>query len=103
MNFIDEEKARDIAIYYAEKLDDKVALALLKSNNSKVDADKAASISRFYWNMLDLAVFDQESGNKILDESDMEYWMSRLMNIISGFLEETGFQSVWDNISDEVN
>ena len=103
MNFLNEEKARDIAIYYAEKLADETALVFLKSESNKLDADKAASIAHYYWDMLDLAVADQESGNEVLGEANMEYWMGRLLNIISGYLEESGFESVWEMVSDEVN
>jgi hypothetical protein len=38
---------------------------------------------------------------EVLREKDLQHWMERSMNIISGYLERIGYQDEWDKVSDE--
>lgn len=52
--------------------------------------------------MLDQSALDKENGVIVLNESNMQYWMERLLNIISGYLSNNGYQQIWDMVSEEV-
>lgn len=55
----------------------------------------------FFWQMLEAAAEDCDNGTELLGEKDLQQWMERNMNIISGYLELIGYQDEWDRVSDE--
>lgn len=51
--------------------------------------------------MLETAADDRDQGVEVLGEKDLQYWMERSMNIISGYLELIGYEQEWEQVSDE--
>ncbi|MGI9279208.1 MAG: hypothetical protein ACR2PX_06210 [Endozoicomonas sp.] len=97
-----DKKAQDIMIHYANELKNELALKLAKGDLSISRKDQAEDISLFFWKMFDKSAEDKEKKIIILGESDLQFWMERLMNIISGHLANNGFEQEWEKISDHV-
>ncbi len=97
-----DKKAKQVALHYAKTLGNQWIYTLIDNNQSIADSNQARGLSLFYWAMLDQSALDKENGVIVLDESDMQYWMERLLNIISGYLSNNGYQEIWDKVSDEV-
>ncbi|VAW67464.1 hypothetical protein MNBD_GAMMA10-21, partial [hydrothermal vent metagenome] len=57
--------------------------------------------SRFFWEMLDASAYDQENANIIAGEVNLQYWIERLMNIMGGYLKQSGYEAEWDKACDE--
>ena len=93
----DEEK--EYVTHYAEKLGNDLVLLIL-SKGEVVDANEAMALSEFFWNMVDASIQDEEPCVEIKWVEGSEYWNEKIMNSISGYLERTGFENVWDEVVD---
>jgi len=51
--------------------------------------------------MLEAAAEDRDKGIEVLGETDLQHWVGRSMNVISGYLSNIGYDDVWDQVSDE--
>ena len=98
----DDDKARRVAIHYAEEFDNSVVLEILKQPRGVKNKDEAILLSRFFWNVLDASARDREQGKVVLEETNLQHWVERLMNIIGGYLKGAGYESEWDAVCDEV-
>lgn len=96
-----DQKAKLIAIHYAESLNDKFVLALLENNGAVSDKTQATTLAKFYWAMLDQSAQDKENNIVVLEESDLQYWMERLLNIIGGYMEGNGYGDIWQKVCDD--
>lgn len=97
----DDEKAKLVIIYYSERLNNQLVYNLVQNNDEIKNSEEARVLSIFYWKMLDSSVEDKELGTIVLGETDLQYWMERLLNIISGYIESIGYESEWDKVCDD--
>ena len=88
-----EEKA--VALYYAELLNDSDAMKILLNGVVNSNA-AAASLTRFYWSMVDLAVKDQGKGIAVLEAEGVEAWMEYIFHTFNGCLVSGGYEKEWD-------
>lgn len=95
-----DEKAKLVAIHYANKFDNKVVLEILEMPRGVKNKEEAVILSSFFWDMLDAAALDKENNKVVLDESDLQHWLERSMNIISGYLKKSGYEEEWESVSD---
>jgi hypothetical protein len=95
-------KAKLLAIHYAEEFNNEVVLEILTQPRGVQNREEAITLSHFFWQVLDATVRDHENGKVVLDETNLQYWAGRLMNIIGGYLKKSGYESEWDNVCDEV-
>ncbi|MGN0920197.1 MAG: hypothetical protein ACI4NJ_00570 [Cellvibrio sp.] len=87
--------------YYAIKLDDQKALAILA--RKQVDnADEATYLSEFFWRMVDASIVDESNGLQLPWPEGAEFWNEKLMNSISGYLEQAGYQEQWEAVVDSI-
>lgn len=94
----DEEK--EYAIYYAEKMDNQLALQIL-DKGSVSNTKEAEVLCEFFWNMVDASIHDEESGVELKWVEGAEYWNEKIMMSLSGYLERSGYEQIWDNVSDQ--
>lgn len=104
LEFMDYEAgAQVVAVHYAITLKNEFAYAVLTQKAEISSKKDAEALTRFYWEMVDQAVDDQENGTDIQGVSDLQFWMEKLLNIIMGYLKSIGMADVWNDVSDEVN
>lgn len=96
-----DEKAKQVMLHYAEKLSNDYVYNIVNSNGNVKNQEEARKLAVFYWQMLDKSAEDRESGEIILGEKNLQYWMERLLNIVSGYLERSGYEKEWEKASDE--
>ncbi len=65
------------------------------------NGDKALALSRFFWEMVDASIADRDNNLEVLGELDQQFWMERTMNVMSGYLSSLGFETQWEQASDE--
>jgi len=96
-----DEKAQLVATHYAKQFNNAVILEILNQPRGVQNKDEAIILSQFFWDMLDASALDKENKKVVLDESDLQFWMERLMNIIGGYLKQNGYEAEWEKVSDE--
>jgi len=96
-----DEKAKQVMLHYASELKNSYIQSVLTNNVNVEDSSEARKLADFYWLMLDKSAEDKELGKVVLGESDLQYWMERLLNIVSGYLESMGYGKEWEQASDE--
>ena len=88
------------AKYYADKLHDKLAYEILETGSVKNTAE-ATHLSEFFWKLVDAAVDDEKNQTKLPWTEGSEFLSERLMHSQSGYLEKTGYEKVWEEVSDQ--
>ena len=96
-----DEKAKQVMLYYADELGNCYVHNILTKSENVKDSDEARKLAIFYWEMLDKSAEDKESGKVVLGETDLQYWVERLLNIVSGYLESMGYEKEWEKASDK--
>ena len=86
--------------YYARKMNAFEILKILDKGgvNSK---EEATSLSEFFWNMVESSIDDEDNGIKLPWVEGAEFWNEKIMNTISGYLERSGYENIWDEVSDK--
>lgn len=88
------------AKYYANKLKDNKALAILESGVVK-NKDEAQYLSNFFWRMVDSSIEDEKLKAPLPWSESAEFWTEKLMYSISGYLERSGYADAWEKESDK--
>ena len=96
-----DQKAQQVCMHYAKQLRADNLMPIIECKASVRSQEEAAALSRFFWMMLEASADDRDKGIEVLDESDLQHWMGRSMNIISGYLSSIGYDEVWGQVSDE--
>lgn len=94
----DEEK--DYLIYFARRLNDNLTQAILEKGTVASSAE-AEHLSRFFWQMVDKSIEDEQQKVQLPWPESAEFWNEKTMRSISGYLERAGYESVWEQVSDE--
>lgn len=97
-----DEKAKSVCLHYANKLGSEDLIDILAAKAPVTNKEQALRLSRFFWKMVDASIKDRDNGVEVLGESDLQFWMERNMNIISGYLCSIGYEEQWEGASDEV-
>ena len=90
---------RDLVSHYANKISDDVVLSIL--DNGLHSESEAEHLSYFIWTMLDEMAKDRQEKNIVMggtDNTSMAPDISYEMNVL---MDESGFSSIWERISDE--
>lgn len=88
-----EEQA--ILLHYADKMQRAEAKAILL-NSIVHDKSEALILSKFYWDMLDIAADDQGEGVELLEKEGIEVWMEYIFHSLNGYLVSNGYEEQWD-------
>lgn len=96
-----DQKAQQVCLHYAKQFGAESLIKIIECKDSVGSKEEAIELSRFFWKMLEDAAGDRDRGIEVLGESDLQHWMERSMNIISGYLDNIGYEQEWDQVSDE--
>jgi hypothetical protein len=94
------EEKLEYAKHYAKKLNDDLALRIL-IENTVTNSDEAKALSQFFSNMVKASIRDEKDGVELPWDDGAEFWSEKLLQTFSGYLERTGFETEWDEISDK--
>ncbi|OZG71002.1 hypothetical protein BTA51_23135 [Hahella sp. CCB-MM4] len=83
------------AMYFANALNDEIALKILSTGNVDSPVD-ARQLSLFFWKMVDKSIEMETSGVGFPWTERAEYWTEKLYNTLGGFLENIGYGEIWD-------
>ena len=88
------------AKYYANKLKDTKALEIIESGVVK-NKEEAQYLSNYFWRMVDSSIEDEKQKIHLPWVESAEFWTEKLMYSISGYLERSGYEDVWENVADK--
>jgi len=97
-----DQKAQQICLHYAKQLGAVDLIDVIECKSPIRSKQEALTLARFFWDMLEASAEDSENEIEVLGESNLQYWMERSMNIISGYLCRIGYEDEWEAISDEM-
>ena len=95
--------AKNIALHYAKKLNNQLALNVFKGNSDIASKEEAIEFAEFFWTMTDESVEDYEKGIEVAGETDLVHWMEKLMNITIGYMNSCGYKEQWTTESNRIN
>jgi len=90
-----DEKARLVAIHYAEQFNNAIILDILNQPRGVTSKEEATLLAQFFWDLLDATALDRENGEIVLAEANLQHWAERLMNIIGGYFKKSGYEAEW--------
>src|SRR5688572_4035054 len=97
-----DQKAQQVCLHYARHFNVEQLIPVLECRVAVSSKDEALALARFFWQMLEAAAEDRDNGIEVLGQKDLQHWMERSMNIISGYLDRIGYHDEWDRANDEV-
>ena len=93
----DEEKLT--ALYFADLLNDGLTRKIIEAG-AVANSSEATHLSQFYWRMVDAAVVFEKEEKTLPFEGSPDYWTEKLLYSISGYLENTGYETEWRAVAD---
>lgn len=95
INFNNRSQAQKIALHYAKNLNDDFAYRIILGQQDIVTTQDAIRLIKYFWNMVDLAVEDQEQGKNIEGVVNLEFYAGQVMNIILEYITAKGYADLW--------
>jgi hypothetical protein len=97
LEFDEEDSgAQVLAIYYAKKTGSKFVVDFMSSKKDLISSEDAYRIAKKFWEMTDFAIEDNDKNIVIEGITDIEFWMYKLFNMVSGYVELKGYEKEWD-------
>lgn len=90
---------RELVLHYANQLSDDVVLSIL--DRGLVSESEAEHLSRFIWRMVDEMTSDREERSFLIGGTDNTAMAPDISYEMDVFMEESGFSSIWERVSDE--
>ena len=95
------QKAKEVAMHYAkEHADDAVQLIVAGERDVK-SKEEAIALCEFLWEMVNHAAEDAENRVEVAGESNVQFWVEKMYNIIYGHLGDIGYLEEWENVCDK--
>lgn len=88
------EKEKEILLHYANLLSNNDVISLVNEGIVK-DRDQVASIARFYWEMVDKSVEEDELGTGAYE--NMEKWLERIYTSLHIYFNNMGLEEAWES------
>lgn len=96
LSYSDSElPAKNIAIFYADKINSPIAKEFFNGQKSLANKEDALEVAKVFWKIIDLSSTDHLNNISILDDVDVEFWMHKLFNKVYGYYERNGFKEQW--------
>lgn len=96
-----EKQAQTLAVHYARQVDNDYVVDFMLSNSDILSDDNAYAVAKAFWEMTDLAIDDNDKDVVVEGVSDIEFWMYKLFNLVSGYLEQKGYREQWDKAKEQ--
>jgi len=104
MTFPEQLKpSQALALHYANTLKCPLATEIFQGKRDVSSKDEAINLTRFFWEMVDIEVEDQENDREIASVTGLEHWMEKLMNLMSGYCKKQGYFQQWSEESNRIN
>jgi len=104
MNFTEVNvPAKKIALHYAQRLNNQLAINVIEGRSEILSKDEAIKFTAFFWEMVDESVEDDKNNIEVVGVTDLEHWMEKLMNIIIGYMNRSGYKEEWTRESNRIN
>ncbi len=91
----ESENAQKLALHYSKKIGDTLAKKFFSSQIALSNKDEAYHIASIFWELSDLAADDNQKNIAVEGIVDLEFWMYKLLNITSGYMEKSGYKKQW--------
>lgn len=88
------EKEKEILLHYANLLSNNDVINLVKECVIK-DKDQVRSIAKFYWEMVDKSVEEDELGTGTYE--NMEKWLERIYTSLHIYFNNIGMEDAWES------
>ncbi len=88
------EKEKEILLHYANLLSNLDVVSLVKDGTVK-DEDQVTSIAKFYWEMVDKSVEEDEHGTGTYE--NMEKWLERIYTSLHIYFNNIGMEEAWNS------
>jgi len=98
----DEINAQILAVHYAKKVGDKFVIEFMSSKTDILTPEQASRVTKVFWDMVDMSIEDNEKEISIEGVTDLEFWMYKLFNDVSGYVAKNGFKNQWGITTKEV-
>lgn len=95
----EDENARLLAIHYANKIGDEFIISFMSSKISISTSEQAIKVTRLFWEMVDLSIDDNENDISVEGVINIEFWMYKLFNKVSGYIATRGFEKQWESVT----
>lgn len=96
-----ENSASLLADHYSEIIGNREFIDFMQAKSEIANSQKAELIIQCFWQMVDLGIDDHHKGNIVSGVSDIEFWMHKLFNKVSGYMLKNGYESEWKKLSDQ--
>ena len=97
-----ENSASLLADHYSEIIGNREFIDFMQAKSEIANSQKAELIIQCFWQMVDLGIDDHHKGNIVSGVSDIEFWMHKLFNKVSGYMLKNGYESEWKKLSDNI-
>ncbi|HEY8939723.1 MAG TPA: hypothetical protein VIM59_06030 [Cellvibrio sp.] len=87
------EKEKEILLHYADLLSNSDVVNLVKDGIVK-DKDQVRSIAKFYWEMVDKSVEEDNLGTGKYE--NMEKWLERIYTSLHIYFNNIGLEEAWE-------
>lgn len=88
------DKEKEILLYYANLLNNQQVLEFVIEGFVK-DQNQARSIAKFYWEMVDKSVEEDELGTGTYE--NMEKWLERIYTSLHIYFNNIGLEEAWES------
>lgn len=91
-----QEPAHILADHYSKDLDNILYRNFILGNAEIQSAEHAQKIIDCFWAMTELAIADNSAGKEIAGVTDIEFWMHKIYQKVSGYMTTHGYNQLWD-------
>lgn len=95
-----DQLAYRIGRYYAEQLGNPLFTEYMAGESSLTSKEEARKVAELFWAMTDLSIADNEAEKEICGTKELEFWMIKLFNKVSGDFIRSGYEQIWYELSD---
>lgn len=88
------EQEKEILLHYANLLNNRDVISLVKEGIVK-DKDQVTCIAKFYWEMVDKSVEEDELGTGAYE--NMEKWLERIYTSLHIYFNNIGLEEAWES------
>jgi len=86
----------DILLHYAKKMEREAVITIL-TNGMVSGVSEAETLSKFYWDMIDVALDDQGRDIPIMVSEGVQAWIEYIFHSLNGCFVSNGYESQWDH------
>jgi|ETN07SMinimDraft_1059922.scaffolds.fasta_scaffold06446_3 hypothetical protein len=102
LNYTDTHRpALILAEHYSSKIQAPVFTSFMQGRADLESSEDAVDVINHFWEMTELAIADHEAGRDIQGVTDIEHWMHRLFQKVSGYMIQHGFGELWQESIDK--